>query len=214
MTLLFEVLWFRRPVSGYERLAVAVCYAGIALVFVHDLGGAEHQRDIWLGSGFVLASAATYAFYLSGGGRLIARYGSVRFASAALIVSTLATFVHFGVVHSPAALVQPVRVYLLALIMGLFSTVMPVFALAAAISRIGSAPAALIGSLGPVLTIALGWGMLDEPLSLMQIFGALLVIGAVLLIGRKGRQAARKAIPAVVEEAEAAEAEPVGPVSG
>ena len=52
----------------------------------------------------------------------------------------------------------------------------------AAIRRIGSARAVLIGTLGPVLTIFFGWWCLDEAISLAQIGGASLVLLGVLLV--------------------------------
>lgn len=80
-------------------------------------------------------------------------------------------------------LVQPAPVYLYALGMAVFSTVLPVFmAFSAAIRRLGASKTALVGSLGPVLTIFFSIWLLDEPLSVWQIGGAALVLGGVLLI--------------------------------
>jgi drug/metabolite transporter (DMT)-like permease len=86
--------------------------------------------------------------------------------------------------------VQPVPVYLHALAMAIFSTVLPVFMTSAAIRRIGASKTALIGTLGPMLTIFFSSWLLDEPLSWWQIGGAALVLAGVLLISR------RKAAPA------------------
>ena len=58
----------------------------------------------------------------------------------------------------------------------------PGFSLAAAIRRIGSASAALIGSLAPVLTIGFGWLLLGEAISIMQLGGVVLVVGGVLKV--------------------------------
>jgi drug/metabolite transporter (DMT)-like permease len=63
--------------------------------------------------------------------------------------------------------------------------VLPVLWQSAAIRRIGSARAVLIGTLGPVLTIFFGWWLLAEPISAAQLAGAGLVLAGVLLVSRK-----------------------------
>lgn len=189
LTLFFDAIFSGRKIRGYEYLAILICYSGISLAFIHDMGATGVQEDIWVGGGFIFLSALCYAFYLSGGRHLITRYGSSRFACLALIVSTAATLIHFGVSHPLNALLQPWKIYLLAFVMGTFSTVMPVLTLAAAVRRIGSSSAALISSLGPVLTIFFSWLILDEAVSLLQIAGTLLVIGGIWLVGKKGGKA-------------------------
>jgi len=69
--------------------------------------------------------------------------------------------------------------------MAIFSTVLPVFLQSAAIRRIGSGKSALIGTLGPMLTIFFGWWLLGEPMSMAQLGGAALVLTGVWLVGRK-----------------------------
>ena len=44
-----------------------------------------------------------------------------------------------------------------------------------------------MGSLGPIITLALGWVLLDEALGLYQLVGAALVIGGVLVMARGKR---------------------------
>jgi drug/metabolite transporter (DMT)-like permease len=60
--------------------------------------------------------------------------------------------------------------------MGLFSTVLPVYAMNAGIARLGASRASLIGLLGPVITFGLGFFLLDERLTLVQFLGMALVI--------------------------------------
>ena len=185
LTLLLDLLVFGKRITGRQLGALVLCYLGIALAFVHDLELAEDHAAVWIGGGFVFASSLCYALYLSGGAQIMIRLGSSRFAALALLVSTLSTLAHFAATQPVGALIQPWPIYALSLAMGFFSTVIPVFALAAAIRYIGSGSAALIGTLGPMLTIGLGWWILAESISLFQIGGAVLVIVGVLLVGRK-----------------------------
>ncbi|MNW07297.1 EamA-like transporter family protein [compost metagenome] len=69
--------------------------------------------------------------------------------------------------------------------MSLFSTVLPVFMASAAIRRIGASKTALIGTLGPILTIFFGYWLLDEPLTGWQMGGAGLVLAGVMLVSKR-----------------------------
>jgi drug/metabolite transporter (DMT)-like permease len=140
---------------------------------------------VWIGGGFVFASSVSYALYLSGSAGMIARLGAARFTALAMLVSTAAIGGHFMATLPLAALVQPWQVYALGAAMGVFSTVLPVFAQSAAIRRIGSGPAALVGMVGPLLTIAFAWLLLGEGFSVAQMIGAALVIAGVATVSRK-----------------------------
>ena len=84
----------------------------------------------------------------------------------------------------PSAIIfsQPAPVYWLALVMAVFSTVMPIVLTSEGIRRIGASHASIIGSVGPLATIFLGAIFLGEPVTLVQIAGALFVLGGVLTI--------------------------------
>ena len=137
-----------------------------------------------IGAAFILGSSLCYAFYQSGAEPMIRRLGSARFTALAMIVSTVATQLHFAIKQPLAALIQPWPIYAYGAAMALFSTVLPVFMNSAAIRRIGVAKSVLIGTLGPVLTIVFSWWLLDEPLSLAQVSGAALVLIGVILASR------------------------------
>lgn len=185
LTLLFSMALSRRRASQREVVALALCYLGIGAAFWHDLEFSVDPGAIWLGSGLVLASALCYALYLSGSAPLIARIGTARFAALATLASTLAVFGHFFATLPVSKLVQPLPVYGYGLAMGLFCTAIPVFAQSAAIKRLGSARVALVSMLGPLITIFLAVGMLDEPISVTQMMGAGFVIAGVALVSRK-----------------------------
>lgn len=184
MTLLLGAILYGHRIGRREWLAVALCYAGIAAAFAHDLDVSVESGAVWIGGGFVFASSLSYAFYLSGSGPMLAKIGTARFTALAMLVSTAATLGHFLASQPLAALVQPLPVYAYALAMALFSTVIPVFAQSAAIRRIGSGRAALVGTVGPLMTIALGWALLGETISTWQLGGAALVVAGVVIVGR------------------------------
>lgn len=192
LTILIGVLFMGKTASRHEIGALALSYGGIALAFAHDLHLAGDVKVVLLGAAFVLGSSLCYAFYQAGSEPVIRQLGAARFTALALLVSTLATLLHFGVTQPLQALAQPLPVYGYGAAMALFSTVLPVFMSSAAIRRIGAAKSVLIGTLGPVLTIFFGWWLLDEAISLAQLAGAALVLAGVLLASRPQAAAQRE----------------------
>jgi len=185
LTIVIGVLFMGKRASRRELGALLLSYAGIGLAFAHDLHVAGDSHAVWVGAGFVFGSAVSCAFYQAGSEPAIRRMGAARFTALAMLVSTVATLLHFAVSQPLQALAQPAPVYLHAVGMAVFSTVLPVFMTSAAIRRIGAARTALIGTLGPMLTIFFGYWLLAEPMSVWQMMGAGLVLAGVLLVGRR-----------------------------
>lgn len=180
MTVLLSALLYRQAIGRKVMAAMALSYAGIALVFVHDAG--VNQGSILLGAVLVFASTLSYSTYLVGAGHAIARIGATRFTAYAMIVASAASLLQFAVTRPLAALELPVRVYQLSIAMAIFSTVLPVFLLSYSIRRIGSGSASLIGSIGPVSTIYMAYVFLGEGVSWLQIAGSVLVLAGVIII--------------------------------
>ncbi len=185
ITVLIGVLCMGKRWEKRQIGALLLSYAGIALAFAHDLTVADEIDSVLLGAAFVFGSALSYALYSAGAEIAIHRIGTLRFAVLAIIVSTAATQFHFVLVRPFTALLQPVPVYAYAAAMAVFSTVLPIFWLSAAVQRIGAARAVLIGTLGPMLTIFFAWLLLAEPVSIAQLTGAGLVLAGVLLVARR-----------------------------
>lgn len=187
LTVLIGVLFMGKSLEKRQIGALLLSYAGIGLAFAHDLQVAGDINTVLIGAAFVFGSALSYALYSAGAEVAIHRLGAIRFAALGIVVSTVATQLHFLIAQPLSALILPTPVYLYGAAMALFSTVLPVFWQSAAIRRIGSARAVLIGTLGPMLTIFFAWLLLAEPVSLAQLIGAGLVLAGVLLVTyRKG----------------------------
>ena len=184
LTILIGILFQGKPFTRREGIAVVLCYSGIGFAFMHDLGLNE-ARDVWIGGGLVFASSISYALYLSGSAPMIGRLGALRFSALATLVSSAVTLLHFGLVQPFSAFIQPLPVYGWGLAMALFATVIPVFAQAAAIRRLGAGQASLIAMVGPILTIGFGWWLLDESISVAQLGGAGLVVIGILIVSRR-----------------------------
>jgi drug/metabolite transporter (DMT)-like permease len=177
---------FRRPITRRDVAALALSYVGIVLVFINDLR--TQPGNVVLGSTWVMLSALLYAGYLLGSGRLVQRVGSLRFACYAGMVSCVGVLAHFLVVSEARLLfVQAPPVYWLTLIMAAVSTVLPIAMTSEGIRRIGASQASVIGALGPIATIFLGFVFLGEAITLVQVLGAALVLAGVLTITMRKR---------------------------
>ena len=181
---LISAAFFHRRISRLDLYALLLSYTGIALVFWHDLK-ISLDSDVALGSLLVLGSALSYAVYLIGSGTLVHKLGSLRYTAYASIVSCVAVLLQFAFTRSPARLDQPAAVYGYGLAMAVFSTVLPVWLMSEGIRRVGSSRASMIGTVGPILTIGMGYFFLDEPIALVQMAGALLVLAGVAVISLK-----------------------------
>ena len=190
IVVLLSALLLGKPVTRRAMAALVLSYAGIALVFWHDLRFGGNAPATLTGGGLVFAAALLYALYLVQAGGVIARLGSTRFISWAMLASTVFVVAQFLLTRPLAALAVPRSIHAISLAMAIFSTVLPTWLIAESIRRMGANAASLVGSLGPVLTIGLGAMILGEPVHAIQLAGAALVLGGVMLVTAKRRDAA------------------------
>lgn len=184
LVVILSALFFSRPMTGRERVALLMSYLGIALVFGANARGSSPH--LILGSALVFGAALAFALYILISGRVIRRLGSARFTAYVMTSACIATGVHFTATHSVAALDLPQRVYAVALIMAVFSTVIPAFLLNAGMHRIGANSTSIISSVGPVITLYLAYVLLGETLTPVQFAGTALVIMGVLIASVRG----------------------------
>lgn len=181
--LLITAVFLKRHISRIEWIALAASYCGIVLVFVHDLQGGAGNAVI--GALFVLGSALSYALYLLFSGELVKRVGTLRLVSYALCVSSVACIAQFFALRPAAMLIQPMPVYALSLVNGIFCTIFPVFMTMLAVQRIGAATASQAGMVGPVSTLFLGALVLGEPVTGVQLAGTCLVLAGIYMLSKK-----------------------------
>ncbi len=181
LVVLLTAVLYRRRVTTAQWIALLLSYAGIALVFADGAADQEMPR-LWLGALLVFASAVVFAIFMTGSGHVIPRLGSRRFTAWSMSVACLATIAHFLASHSLEQLLVSRRVLVLGLLLALFSTVLPAFAMNAGIRRVGAARAAIVSAAGPIATLVMAWSILGEALSATQLAGAALVLGGVLVI--------------------------------
>ena len=194
IVVMLSALFLRQPVTKRAAVALALSYAGIALAVWHDMRITGDAATTALGGSLVFGGALGYAIYLVAAGGIIARLGSSRFIAWAMLASTAFVFVQFVLTHPLSALRVPASIHALSLAMAVFCTVLPTWMIAESVRRIGASTASLIGSLGPVFTLAFGAVLLGEPINAVQLVGMALVLAGVMLVSRGARS--RRAAPA------------------
>ena len=185
IVIVLSMLFLKKTPTRREIAALAITYAGIALVLSQQLVASAEQGAFLFGALLVFASSTCYAVYLVAGSQLVQRVGSLRFTAYTMIVSTLPAVVQFALLESPAALELPPQLWWYVIILAVGCTVVPVFLVAEALKRIGANHFALIGALGPVTTVLADFGLLGGALTSVQIGGGALVILGVLLVSLK-----------------------------
>jgi drug/metabolite transporter (DMT)-like permease len=188
LVLLIGWLLWRRRITRAQLAGMAVSYLGVALVFGREatLEGA----DVAWGALLVLASAISYAVYLSYSGELVRRLGALRLVGWATSVACVLCIGQFLLLRPLAAAQVAPTVLWLSLLNATLCTVVPVVLVMRAIERIGAGATAQAGMVGPLSTIALGVWLLDEPFSAWLLAGTALVLAGIYLFGQAARTAA------------------------
>jgi drug/metabolite transporter (DMT)-like permease len=185
IVVLLSAWWLKKPITRRSVAALLMSYAGIVLAFARELHFAGDSHATLMGGALVFGGAVLYAVYLVAAGPVIGRLGSSRFIAWAMLASTVFVLAQFALTRPWSALTAPPAIQWLSLTMAVFSTVLPTWLIAEAIRRIGANQSSLVGSLGPVFTIGLGAIILDEPVYLLQLVGAALVLGGVMLVSAR-----------------------------
>lgn len=189
IVVLLSALVLRQAIRGKHVLSLALSYGGIALVFNAETGLGDDLARVMLGAGLVFASAVTYAVYLIAGSRIVQKLGSMRFTAYASSAASCFVLAHFAALRGPAQLVVAHEVYWIVLVMAVFSTVLPLWLMAEGLRRIGANQVALVGCIGPLSTIVFARIFLGEPITLIQLAGAGLVLAGVIIISVKPQSA-------------------------
>jgi drug/metabolite transporter (DMT)-like permease len=181
LVVIISAVFLKKKIGKTEYIALLLTYLGVLIVFFDD--AVVSQKNVWLGTAFIFASALTYAIYLIGTGQLTPKLGSVNYTALSMIVSSVAVFIHYLIVGKIENLFANKDVVWLTLNMAVFSTVIP--SLAEGIRLMGSGRASIVASIGPVSTIVLAYYFLNESFGLIQFVGTVLVLAGVLFVSLK-----------------------------
>lgn len=195
IVLLISYFVLNKHISRLQWYALIVGYLGVIVVFIQDASSTGSAA--LLGMGLVFASACSYAIYMIGSGEMVKRVGSVRMVVYASSASVLLSVIQILFYEPMALFTQATPVYWLSLLNASLCTVIPMLLIMIAINRVGSPLVAQAGILGPVSTLFMGWAVLSEPITLLQIGGMILVMGAMWLLVRNDASKTNRAAASV-----------------
>lgn len=186
LVLMMSLVWLKRRAGRREIAALLITYVGIGISYYNETATPGNKAHI--GAIYVIFAAITYAVYLVATEKLAQRYSPLVFTSFAIIVSAFAIIIH-GVATHEKLLGYAVEVYYYTITMAVFCTVLPSLFVAQGIALIGSNKAAILSTLGPVMTIYLASVVLGEIITNAQTVGTIFVLGGVALLTLKIRRA-------------------------
>ena len=183
LVLALGIVLFGRRVTLRQAVAIGVSYAGVLLVFGHEVG--FQGPDAALGTALVFASAVSYAVYLVYSGEIVRRLGSMRLVGLASTVACVLCIGQFLLLRPAGLLLElPAPALWLSLLNATACTVAPVLMVMMAIERIGPALAAQTGMVGPMSTLLMGVLILGEPFTAWIAAGTVLVLVGIWLLAR------------------------------
>lgn len=178
MVAVIMAVGFHERLTAASVLSIALACAGISLLYKGGDGATLNLTGVVL----VFFSALSYAVYIVGVNRSSLRTMSTeKLTFYCLLFGSLIYVVRLR----GCAELQPVPEPLLwinALSLALFPTVISLVAMAGAIRRIGSTPTAILGALEPVTAVIFGVAVFGERLTPRIVCGMGLIILAVSLI--------------------------------
>jgi len=166
-----------RP-SNVIGLCLTATVVGVSLT-VGEVSGAETTGVV-----LTLAGALTYTFYVVLSSRVMPKYDGITGLTIILFGAmfgwlTLWVVRPFGMqVRFPETNVGWLNVAIVATM----GTILPMGLFFAAMKRVGPGPTSVASTFEPVVTIVAGVAFLDERLTARSVVGAILVIGAVVLL--------------------------------
>ena len=181
MVVVIGALFFGAKVSRSVIPALVLTYAGLGIMYGHDLQIAPpgtSDGDITKGTLLILGSALSFSLFILFSKRGIAELGSLFFTCISMGSATIATLVHYSISEGLVIPEMDTPRWIGTFVLAIIATVVPSFMVSEAIKRIGPAKASVSGTIGPVMTTIMAILFLGEPFGWTAVLGmALVMIG-------------------------------------
>lgn len=165
---------------GQQISWLTLIRTGLAILAVYMLTRGGLEQPDWLGVGFMLVAALSYAVQLVLSQRILYDVPAPTVTLYALTAMAAVVLLAWFFFH-PAVVVLSGSSWQLILLMGL-ATLLSRLTLFLGVKHLGSIQTALLGVLELVVTLALAGLMLSERLTAVQWIGAALIVMTVLLV--------------------------------
>ena len=163
-------------------VALFICFSGLLLILGVSFTGVSTVGVIC-----GVASAIIYSLYILAGNRLLKTVDSL-VATTYVCTAAAITFTFTSLVSGGFIFTLPASGWLTLLAMAIFSTVVGILGIFAALPYIGPSNAAIISSAEPVLTILMSISLLGEKITPPQLGGGLLILAGIFILQRRGSE--------------------------
>jgi len=185
-----SVLFFKQSLKGIHILGLILCIFGVTLVLTR--GQPQHllQGEIGAGELTLLGSALAWAVYTLLGKRLMhSRYPLDPLTMVAYSCISGSLLLVLWIVMADRSFDAHVTITLLSSIgyLSLLGTVAGFVWYFEGVKILGAAQGSVFIFFVPVSAILMGWLMLNEPITLSLITGAMLILGGVYLVNRPAK---------------------------
>jgi len=179
LVLIMAAVFLGESVGPRRLTALITTLAGVALITGADPAAADPR-----GVAIVFLAAIIYASYITVSRTTLINV-SAPTLSAHVMPAAAFTFLIIGLTTDTLAMPEGALAWGSILGIVVLATAIPIFAFFAGLSRIGAGPTAILSTLEPAVTVALGAVFLAEPVSGVVIIGGTLVIAGVILVSRR-----------------------------
>lgn len=170
---------FHEKVTAVTAISIALALGGIALLY----RGGDGATLSTIGVLLVMMSSLTYAVYIIVVNKSALRMSAMKLTFYVLFVGTLLVLAYSFV--DAGARLQPLstpHMWLYAMVLALFPTVISLILMAIAVHDVGSTPTAVMGALEPITAVCIGIFVFGEAFSVRLGIGIALILTAVVLI--------------------------------
>ena len=169
----------RQRLTAIKMGAVIATLVGIVLTVIDGLSGTP------LGIAFGAGAAVIYTGYILVGEPVTRRTGAI--PAATVIMLAAAALFGAAMLWQGPQWPGDYTGWGAVVAIAIFSTVVPMVGFFAGMQRLGATDAATLSTLEPVVTLLLATLLLGESLGSLKVAGALLVLGAVVVLARAAR---------------------------
>lgn len=178
---LLSYVFLHKRITKTQLLAIIATYIGVIIALRGNMMVTHEQNQV-KGVLLVLVSAVTYAIYLIGSGQIAPKMGTRLYNSIAMTIAAMAIIIHNVIMHGFNVLDFEWQIYVIALLISTFSTVIPSYMIVEGIRIIGASKSSIIGTIGPISTIIMAAIILKEHIHLIQWIGSLVVVVSVVMV--------------------------------
>jgi DME family drug/metabolite transporter len=188
LVILWTALVTRRALPQPVLRALALSMLGVVLV--SNLLESRWDQVNWFGIGIGLTTAICFAAYILISEKILSKQPSDISSSIEILLKTYAIACLFWLAYQstqglPLNLLEPNH-FPKVLVVGIVGNLLPYLLFLWSIQRVKAERAAIVATLEPVVAAILAWLWFGQTLTVLQILGGLLIVGAVTSLQLQG----------------------------